>query len=320
MLIINYLYRIYGETMLEMEELLSDVVSRVNLETDIDLPFETKRHTEGVSSEIYKITTEEMSQAYKRDMGEYEIYSISTPMELDKCIRDKIMVCLSKSISRLLGSISSKSRVLIVGLGNRHIPSDSLGARVCNKIGITLNSKSMPTVMAICPSVLGLTGIETYDIISGVIEKTEPTHLILIDSLCASSISRLCSSIQLSNTGLCPGSGIGNNRRCIDKSLCKKIVSIGVPLLIFASTFIKDTFNKNNIDILAITDIMQNAENISNNKIFLDFIDAIKRVYSDHIDDVIVSHKDIDSMVEILSEIIATAINKSLGVLELIDR
>lgn len=320
MLIINYLYRDYGESMLGIEELLSDIIGRVNIEMGVDLPFETKKHTEDISSEIYKITTEEMSQRYSREKGEYEIYSIPTPMELGKSTRKKIIGYLSNSVSRLLGKVNSKSRVLIVGLGNRYISSDSLGARVCNKIGITIDAKFLPTVMAICPSVLGLTGIETYDIISGVIEKVKPTHLVLIDSLCASSVERLARSIQLSSTGLCPGSGIGNNRRCIDNSLCDKVVSIGVPLLIFASTFIKETFNKNSIDISAITDIMQNTENMSNNESFLDFIDAIKKVYNDDVDDIVVSHKDIDAMVEIMSEMIAMAINKSLGVLELIDK
>ena len=320
MLIINYLYRDYGETMLDIEELLSDVIGRINLETGVDLPFVSKQHIEGVSSETYKITTDEMSRRYNREKGEYEIYSIPTPMGLDKCRQEKIVDYLSMSISRLLGKITSKSRVLIVGLGNRHISSDSLGARVCNKIAVTIDAKSMPTVMAICPSVLGLTGIETYDIISGVMDKVNPTHLILIDSLCASSVERLARSIQLSSTGLCPGSGIGNNRRCIDKSLCGKIMSIGVPLLIFASTFIRETFTKNNIDFNSIKDIMQNTENMSNNESFLDFIDAIRRVYNDDLDGVIVSHKDIDAMVETLSEMIAMAINKSLGVLELIDR
>ena len=210
--------------------------------------------------------------------------------------------------------------MLVVGLGNRHISSDSLGARVCGKIGVTIDNKLLPKVMVMCPSVLGLTGIETYDIVSGVIEKVKPTHLILIDSLCASSVDRLATSIQLSNTGLCPGSGIGNNRKCIDKSLCKKIVSIGVPLLIFARTFVRDTFNKNNIDYSAFRDIMQNTENMSNNEDFLKFINAIENVYKDNIDDAIVAHKDIDSMVSNLAEIIAIAINKSLGVIELIDR
>lgn len=305
--------------MLDIDEMLKDVVSRVNTETGMDLPFQLKRHSESVTSEIYTIDTDEKSRVYNRAMGEYEIYSIPLPIDLSKSYQDKISKYLSLSIERMLGSISNKSRVLIVGLGNRHISSDSLGAKVCGKIGITIDNNNLPKVMAICPSVLGLTGIETYDIISGVIEKVKPTHLILIDSLCASSVDRLGTSIQLSNTGLCPGRGIGNNRRCIDKSLCKNIVSIGVPLLIFASTFIRDTFNKNNIDFDVVADIMQNNEIVSNNEDFLKFFESIKSVYNDDIDGAIVTHKDIDKMVVNLAEIIAMAINKSLGVLELID-
>lgn len=300
-------------------ELLDEIISSKKTECAEELSHESKKFDYGVRVERYRVTTIEEEKFYGKSRGIYEIFSIPNALEVDKKIGSHIEDIVAHSLSSLLGKINSKSRVLVIGLGNRHISSDSLGSKVCHKIHITLSSGKCPTVMAFCPSVLGLTGIETYDIISGVVEKTNPTHLILIDSLCAGAVSRLGSSIQLSNTGLCPGSGIGNNRKCIDTSICKKIVSIGVPLLIYAGTFIRDTFDKKGIDFLKIRDIMQNSENISNNADFLDFIKAMEKIYSDRVDGIIVSHKDIEEMVKILSNVIANAINKSLGVFELND-
>lgn len=300
-------------------ELLDEIIRYQNLECATDLMLECKKYDYGVIVDRYKISTVEEENRYGKDRGEYNIFTIPNVLNMVEKEKGYLEGRLSRVILSLLGKINKKSRVLVIGLGNRHISSDSLGSKVCHKINITLSGGESPTVMAFCPSVLGLTGIESYDIISGVVEKTKPTHLVLIDSLCAGAVSRLGTSIQLSNTGLCPGSGIGNNRKCIDASICKKIVSIGVPLLIYAGTFIRDTFDKKDIDFVKIRDIMQNNENTSNNADFLDFIKSIEEIYNDRVDGIIVSHKDIEEMVEKLSDIIANAINNSLGVSELND-
>lgn len=301
-------------------ELLSDIVARLKLESGEDLPFKLKNISEDISSETYEIRDNCAAKKYGKPIGKYEIYTIPSVLDVLKSDRDRIITALVNSVSSMLGKVSKSSRVLVVGLGNRHISSDSLGAKVCHKINVVMDLKNFPTVMAICPSVLGLTGIETYDIVRGVCESVKPTHMILIDSLCASATIRLGRSIQLSNTGLCPGSGIGNNRRCIDSSLCRNIISIGVPLLIYASTFIKDSFYKNNIDISLVRNIMQTAENLSNNEDFLNFINGIEKIYNDSLDGIVVTSKDIENIVEILSSMISEAINKSLGVVELFDR
>ena len=168
--------------------------------------------------------------------------------------------------------------------------------------------------MAIAPSVMGLTGIETVEIIEGVVEKTKPTHLILIDSLCASAVERLGKSIQLTNTGLCPGGGIGNNRKCIDNSVVKNIYSIGVPLLIFSSTFINSAFEKFGIKYDDVLSIMQSSKKDKRSSHFFKFVKTIKNVLEDDENEMIVSIKDIEECVDILSNIIATSINVVLGV------
>jgi ATP-dependent Lon protease len=156
--------------------------------------------------------------------------------------------------------------------------------------------------------------VETSDIISGVVSKIKPTHIILIDSLCASAPERLGKSIQITNNGLCPGSGIGNKRKCIDKNLCKNIVSIGVPLLIYSNTFIEYALYEKGIDIKVINGVMRKYKKVMKNANELDFFRNLKRLFDKDYEDIVVSIKDIEQCVDSLSNIIAKAINIALGV------
>jgi len=212
----------------------------------------------------------------------------------------------------VFGSFKKDDKILIVGLGNRHISSDSLGSKVVANIDINITNKNKPKVMVFCPSVLGLTGIETFDTIKGVVEKTHPTHLILIDSLCASSVERLGKSIQISNTGICPGSGIGNNQKCIDKSFAKNVYSIGIPMLIYASTFITTAMDIEGITLSTINNTMRKLKKHEDVEEILNLIRGIKRVYLNNLDDVIVSIKDIEECTKKLSYIVGTAINNCI--------
>lgn len=298
-------------------ELLDEIISRFWVEGGQEMGFSSVEFEHEISLSSYDISTDEESEAYKKEKGKYDIFSIPNPLELEDDIKVYLEEAISKRLSNLLGKITKSSRVLVVGLGNRHISSDSLGTLVCKKINITLGLGGCPNIMAFCPSVLGLTGIETYDIVRGVVDRVKPTHLIIIDSLCAGSAGRLGKSIQLSNTGLCPGSGIGNKRKCIDKTLAKNVASVGVPLLIYASTFLEDAFLKYGIDFKVIRSIMQSVRKLPNGEDFLGFMKSIENVYNEDVDGIIVSHKDIGELVEILSDILANAINKTLGVFEL---
>ncbi|MBE5738223.1 MAG: GPR endopeptidase [Clostridiales bacterium] len=298
-------------------ELINEIISKISIETGDEIPFENSEYDFGITGEKYQIKNDIESVRYGREVGTYEILSLPDVIVLSTKQINYISDTVADIISSFLGKLTKSSRVLVVGLGNRHISSDSLGSKVCHDINITFGLRGYPKVMAVCPSVLGLTGIESFEIINGVVERVKPTHIILVDSLCASAVSRLGSSIQISNTGICPGSGVGNKRKCFDKTLCKNIVSIGVPLLIYASTFIRDVFDSNNIVIDDIMDIMQSAENLGNNEDILNLLQSIKNVYNDNINDIVVSHKDIEQMVVILAKIISDAINKSLGTFEL---
>jgi spore protease len=156
-----------------------------------------------------------------------------------------------------------KTSILIAGLVNNYITADSIGPKALSKVLITRHLKQqMPglydnfglvEMSGIAPGVLGQTGMETAEIILSVAEKIKPSLVILIDSLASRKISRLATTIQLSNTGISPGSGVGNHRRAIDCELLgAPVVSIGVPTVVDAATLSYDVleaaYEKANIE------------------------------------------------------------------------
>ena len=299
---------------MKYSDLIFDYLINTNTEVGKECGGNNSAVGNDFKKDYYEIVTDEESKMFGKPKGKYCL--LSTPVVIDM-FQSKIDECVDlfqEILKEIIGEISNSDRVLVVGLGNRHISPDSLGAKVVGKINITIDNKSLPKVMAIAPSVMGLTGIETREIIAGVVDKVKPTHLILIDSLCASSVGRLGRSIQVTNTGLCPGGGIGNNRQCIDNKIVRNIYSIGVPLMIFSSTFISSSFEKFGLDYNEILSVMQISKKTANSPKFLELCKTIKKIVEDDIDDMIVSIKDIEDTVEILANIISRSINIALGV------
>lgn len=290
----------------------SEVVSDIFKDGIEDVNSTIQKFKYGIVEESYFIKNEKQSNYYNKPIGQYKLVSIPNVLYLYLEEINYIKKIISSTFQSVIGKIKKSDKILIVGLGNRHISSDSLGTKVVSMINVNIDDGKKAKVMAFCPSVLGLTGIKTYDTISGVVDKVKPTHLILIDSLCAGSVDRLGTSIQISNTGICPGSGIGNKQKCIDKNLAPNVFSVGVPLLIYASTFIRQAFNDKNIDESVIKSIMQRLKNIPKENETYRFLNSIKEIYNDDIDDVIVTIKDIEECTKILSEIISYAINECI--------
>ena len=300
--------------MSKISDLINEIIIDKNIESGEELcKSKIYNYESNISCEHFEIVNDMQSKFYNKPKGIYDLISLSDVLYLSNEEKENISEILFKRLRKIL-KVKKTDKVLVVGLGNRHISSDSLGVKVVGGINITFDSKYFPKVMAICPSVMGLTGIETSTIVDGVIDKVKPNLLILIDSLCASNISRLGRSIQITNNGLCPGSGIGNKRQCVGSNFKGQIISIGVPLLIYASTFITNTFNECGIDFTKINSIMQDAKKTCNMEEINSFITNVKNVYLANLDNTIVSIKDISECVEILSCIISSAINKAIGV------
>lgn len=219
-------------------ELINEIYKKHFLESSDDNDIEIiskKKFSNGISCEQYRINKKTDNQ----DKGTYTLLN-SKKILYDNNSQINMIKQLTIELKKYILP-KDVENVLIVGLGNRHINADSLGAKVVKNIIVTRHIpdlKKLKKVSAIVPSVLGLTGIESFDIITSIVEKIKPSLIIAIDSLCASSHTRLGTSFQINDASLIPGGGVNNARKKLDaNSLNTKFISIGVPLVIYANTF-----------------------------------------------------------------------------------
>ncbi|HEY8445229.1 MAG TPA: GPR endopeptidase [Bacilli bacterium] len=189
-----------------------------------------------------------------RKAGVYYLIDISKTNIHDtddlRNIEDSITMVLKELLSS--EGITLQSKGLIVGLGNDNVTPDSLGPLVVENVIVTRHifmlgeevSEGISNVSAIAPGVMGNTGIETSDIINAVIEKIDVDYVIAVDALASSSISRVNRSIQITNTGISPGSGVGNKRKELSKEVLNiPVIAIGVPTVVDAVTITANTID-----------------------------------------------------------------------------
>ena len=137
--------------------------------------------------------------------------------------------------------LPDEGEVLVVGLGNRYMTADALGSRTVERIFVTrhLEQKGvrrLRSVSAMAPGVLGITGVETAEMVHGVVERTKPTAVIAVDALAAMDTDRICTTIQVANTGIQPGSGVGNHRAGLTlETLGIPVIAVGIPMVVHAS-------------------------------------------------------------------------------------
>lgn len=217
---------------------------------------------------------------------------------------------LSEELLKIIKTPLPKN-VLVAGLGNRHIPPDSLGSRTVDRINVTraiseyAGFESKVQVSAIAPGVMGVTGIETAEILQGICDKIDPDMIIVIDSLCARDIHRIANTVQMTDTGINPGGGLGNNRNVINANvLGRRVICIGVPMVVYARTIchnvMEQLVRKQNIDAdeSAVQSVMDDIDD--------DFVNSL-----------VVTPKDIDSLADDIASIIAEGINIALETADL---
>ena len=199
---------------------------------------------------VVKIEDDAGSRAMKKPKGTY-ITVESELMLKEEADREPLLLCICEQLEKIMGEAKRKS-VLVVGLGNREVTSDSLGPRMTEQLFVTrhlreefgdsfMENNKYGCVSAIAPGVMAQTGIETSEILEGIIRKTSPDLVIAVDALAARSVKRLCTTIQITDTGISPGGGVGNKRRELSqKSLGVPVIAIGVPTVVDAGTIIGD--------------------------------------------------------------------------------
>lgn len=266
-----------------------------------------------------KITSEQGEQAIGKPKGEYITIDIKKINLLTEEELEDASKTLAEELKRLIGEkIEFKDDVLIVGLGNEEVTPDALGPNVIKNVEITrhiinylpqyIDENTRP-VSAIAPGVLGTTGIETLEIIKGVVEHIKPKLLIVIDALASRSMERISSTIQISNTGIVPGAGVGNTRKEIsENTLSIPVIAIGIPTVVETAVVVNDALN------IFIEKLQQEAK--SN-----DYLNEIKE--KDNYEEIkeallpkdfnfIVTPKEIDELVLNMGKVVANGINMSL--------
>ncbi len=303
-----------------------DTYKKVNNLTEIDgVKVETKTD-DPVTTTIVDVLNENGANALSKEIGKYITMEIKDIKYLEEDTKEKVIKELSKQINLLIGEDKSKS-IFVVGLGNIYVTPDSLGPKVIQNVDITrhlinfakdLVAPNTRSVSGISPGVLGTTGIETSEIITSVSSTIKPDIVIAIDSLASSSIHRLGTTIQLSNTGITPGAGVRNQREGINKNtLNVPVIAIGVPTVVDMATITNEAIDKiidNTKQKIVSEDSSVNKDEA--NKIINMFDDENRYNMIANVLDTenyIVTPKEIDEVIQIVSDIISSAINMSIN-------
>ncbi|MEW6182770.1 MAG: GPR endopeptidase [Bacillota bacterium] len=203
-----------------------------------------------------RVETEEAEGIMSKPRGTYITIDAPALRDNDRRAHEQIVEILSKKLELMLHNLHlpEGASVLVVGLGNWHATPDALGPRAVDYTLVTrhLHRYAPPDlrgdtreVSAIAPGVLGVTGIETAEIIQGVVEKIKPNVIITVDALAARSVERIATSIQIADTGISPGSGVGNDRIGINQeSMGVPVIAIGVPTVVHAAFIANDAMDK----------------------------------------------------------------------------
>lgn len=248
-----------------------------------------------------KITNSEGEQALQRRIGNYITIDIKKIHNITEDKEKQIIETFSKELKAIIDKhVKPNEEILIVGLGNSFSTPDSLGAKVVQNIEITRHIKiylpnaidrNTRSVSAITPGVLGTTGIETVEIVRGIVDNIKPKLVIAIDSLCSKNIDRINKSIQISDTGIVPGGGVGNRQAELSKeTLDVPVIGVGIPTVLDAATIVIDTLKACEV-------------NISENEI----VDKMKLNNFNFI----VTPKEIDELIENMTAIVSEGINMS---------
>ncbi len=288
-----------------------------SIENEIDgVETEEEDIGENIKVSRVKVVNKNGEEALAKPIGDYITIDIKKlKIATDEDIGSAAQV-LTKELKILLEKhVTSKDDILVVGLGNIYVTPDSLGPKVINEIDVTRHILTyMPNVLsedtrpvsAISPGVLGTTGIETLEIIKGIVENTKPKLLIVIDALASRSIERISSTIQLADTGITPGAGVGNTRKDLSmETLGIPVIALGIPTVVEAATIAADSLD------LFINKLQENAESNEFLNKFQeeDKYEMIKEVLAPEDFNFIVTPKEIDDLIENMKDVVARGIN-----------
>ena len=201
-----------------------------------------------------RVINEAGAQRLKKPIGTYITIEQRDLYEKEPKDAQALGHCIAGQLTQLLGAAAAGGCALVVGLGNRDLTPDSLGPRVVSEIMVTRHLyEVMPDsrdahlrpVCAIAPGVMGETGIETGEVVRAVAAVVKPSCVIVVDALAARSTQRILSTVQITDAGVVPGSGVGNHRAALTKeTLGVPVIAVGVPMVVHASTILRDAMER----------------------------------------------------------------------------
>ena len=254
------------------------------------------------------IETKNASKAMGKPMGVYITIEAGRLEENDEAYHKKVGKVISEKIKELVCKEKKEVSVLVVGLGNREVTADALGPQVVDRLYITrhiikeygvaaFGKQPAHKISGILPGVMAKTGMESEEIIKGVVKETNPDVIVAVDALASRSTKRLNRTIQITDTGIHPGSGVGNHRNALtEETLGVPVIAIGVPTVVAASTIVVDAIEKISKETGADT--------------YYHFLEQNTKSLGE-LQNMFVTGKDVDGVIERLADTLSYALNKA---------
>jgi len=279
-----------------------------------------QEEADGIQVNRMEIFSEEGARNMGKKQGHYTTLEVPGLRQKNTQLQEKVAMKLGEELRRFIDMPLDKT-VFVVGLGNWNVTPDAIGPRVVKDVFITRHILSFePDVLGegfrpvsvLAPGVLGLTGVETGEIILGVVEKIKPDMVVTVDALAARNLNRLNTTIQIADTGINPGSGVGNKRMAINnETIGIPVIAIGVPTVIDAAIIALD----------AMKLLSEEVEKQGGGKTVASLLKALSpqeqdqlvhQVLQPYSGNLMVTPKEVDTLIEDISRVISGGINSAL--------
>lgn len=266
---------------------------------------EKEKRGEDITITKVRIETQKAAKTMGKPRGTYISIEADQMMEEDSDYHREISEIFSEQLKNFLPKQYQKKKILVIGLGNREVTPDALGPKVIDQLFITrhlleefgkymVELEECCSISGIVPGVMAQTGMETVEILQGVVAQTKPDIVIAVDALAARSIKRLNRTIQITDTGIIPGSGVGNYRNAITREhLGIPVIAVGIPTVVDAATIVADF----------CTGLMENKQELE------EMEETIRGMIPPKLNAMYVTSKDIDEAVNRLSYTISEGLN-----------
>lgn len=300
-----------------MTDLALEATAAVRGDAHTELPGVrmAEEHFDAATVTWVEVFSPEGEQVIGKSMGNYITIDSPDLRRRNRDLQEAVGEILVGQLAKLL-DLGPQSSALVVGLGNWNATPDALGPRVTAKLLVTRHlhdfvpaelAGELRSVAAISPGVLGITGIETAEVIHGIVERLKPDVVICIDALAARSVDRIGTTVQIADTGINPGSGIGNQRKALNQeTLGVPVIAIGVPTVVHASTIVHDSMEALAAQFEGQKPFFQLFNSAEERR------DLMNQVLSPTVGEMVVTPKEVDDLIDDMSKVIAGSLNAVL--------